>query len=195
MIKIHKRLLEAFEKTYTTEDILSVISEIKDKSTNDEVEINQDLPVDTHNVVTTSTEVKSVAIPDAIIEFVKYLEGVVIRLKELHWNTENNAEHYLISDLIETTTMFEDNFVESCMGITGERIKTGDITPKIPDDIVLKDVIEELTDTVLTMRASIDCDCCDKECNINKNEYFGIVSILDDYIQFLNKKQYQETLK
>ena len=58
-----------------------------------------------------------------IIDYICDLHGYLIRLKEIHWSTDNNAEHLLCDEIMDDIRDNEDKFMESAMGLYDSRIK------------------------------------------------------------------------
>lgn len=195
--KKHKMLLEAFEDSYTPEDLLNTIQQIKSEHSDSEKEsISKKSKLSSEKTSVDDTEasndiksrkisVSETGISEVTLNYIKFLEGSRIRLMELHWSTENKSEHLLTDELMEEVEAFEDNFAEETMGILGVRIRVGDITPTISDKKTTCDVLNNLIDSTLIMRASYEDDV----------KYLGIVSLIDDFLHFLNKCKYLETLK
>lgn len=195
--KRHKMLLEAFEDTYTPEDLLNTIQQIKSERKDSKKEntdknsvsaigkIVSDDSVEHVKSDSKETVVSETSISEAILDYIKFLEGSRIRLRELHWSTTNKSEHLLTDSLMEEVEKFEDEFAEELMGILGVRIKVGDINAEIPDKKSTLDILDNLTDSTLVMRASLEDDV----------RYLGTISLIDDFLHILNKSKYLETLK
>lgn len=195
--KRHNMLLEAFEDTYTPEDLLNTIQQIKSERNNSKKEnkgkisastiekIVSDDTVEHNEVESRETDISETSISEAILDYIKFLEGSRIRLRELHWSTTNKSEHLLTDSLLEEVEKFEDEFAEEVMGILGVRIKVGDINAEIPDKKSTVDILDNLADSTLVMRASLEDDV----------RYSGIISLIDDFLHVLNKSKYLETLK
>ena len=45
------------------------------------------------------------------------MHGYLIRIKEIHWNTNNNAEHLLCDEIQDCIADCEDRFTEGVMGM------------------------------------------------------------------------------
>ena len=70
---------------------------------------------------------------NCVLEFIKFLEGARIRMRELHWQAERNSEHKLTDDIISTLESTEDSIAEDFMGICNFRIKVGQVVPVMPE--------------------------------------------------------------
>ena len=85
-----RRLLEAFEEKYTPQELLTAIQEIKTKGN---LIGSPAIVVDSNNTVGTS-------LPEAILLYIKKLEGYRIRLREIHWSAESKSRHELSDSLM-----------------------------------------------------------------------------------------------
>ena len=174
-----RRLLEAFEEKYTPQELLTAIQEIKTKGS---LAGSPAIVVDSNNTVGTS-------LPEAILLYIKKLEGYRIRLREIHWSAESKSRHELSDSLMSMLADYEDSIAEEAMGIFGVRVKVGDIVPAMPEGRDLKSILKSLTDDTLTLLASLEPS--EGEPTIPSG---GIPSVLEDIIHDLNKSKYLETL-
>ena len=174
-----RRLLEAFEEKYTPQELLTAIQEIKTKGN---LVGSPAIAVDSNTTVGTS-------LPEAILLYIKKLEGYRIRLREIHWSAENKSKHELSDSLMSMLADYEDSIAEEAMGIFGVRVKVGDIVPAMPEGRDLKSILKSLTDDTLTLLASLEPS--EGEPTIPSG---GIPSVLEDIIHDLNKSKYLETL-
>ena len=174
-----RRLLEAFEEKYTPQELLTAIQEIKTKGS---LSGSPAFVVDSNNTVGTS-------LPEAILLYIKKLEGYRIRLREIHWSTENKSKHELSDNLMSMLADYEDSIAEEAMGIFGIRVKVGDIVPEIPEGRDIKSILTSVTNDTLTLLASLEPS--EGETSIPSG---GIPSILEDILHDLNKSKYLETL-
>ena len=117
------------------------------------------------------------------IEFICNLHGYLIRLKEIHWNTENNAEHLLCDEILDDLSDCQDRFTESVMGLSDSHFKIGDLVPYLPNSEKLIPMLKELEKEILEFRKTF-----------NENES-GLVNILDDMLESCGKYKYRATQK
>ena len=122
---------------------------------------------------------------DAVFDFIKYIEGVRIRLREIHWSTERHSKHILTDDIIATLEDVEDNIAEDFMGICGCRIQVGAVVPTIPSETDLSELLANLNHNVITLCGSIE----------NDSMYGGIVNELEDLMHKISKWKYLATFK
>lgn len=115
------------------------------------------------------------------VEFICTLHGYLIRLKELHWNTDNNAEHLLCDDISEELADCEDRFTECAMGLAGVHFKVGDLVPYIPNSESLIPMLKELEGDIQTFRKNL------------KDVESGLINVLDDMLEACGKYKYRAT--
>jgi hypothetical protein len=169
--KNDKILLEGLEEKYGKEMLAKIISAMA---------AGNQVPVEEAD-----TEEKAVPAEDNVLKYIMYLEGVRIRLRELHWQAEKHSEHILTDDIIGKLESTEDAIAENLMGICGFRIKVGQICPIMTEQTDLKSVLVEIAERTLELEASLEYD----------KTFTGISNILEDLSDFLNKSKYLETLK
>lgn len=118
------------------------------------------------------------------INFICSLHGYLIRLKEIHWNTNNNSEHLLCDEISDCLSDCEDRFTECAMGLSGTHFKIGDLKPMLPNSEELIPMLKELEKEVIEMEGKLTA----------KNES-GLINILDDLLENCNKYKYRATQK
>lgn len=117
-----------------------------------------------------------------ILDYVCDLHGYLIRLKEIHWSTDNNAEHLLCDEIMDDIRDTEDRFMESAMGLYSSKIKIGQLKPYLPNSTGLSQMLNELKTETVSMRKKL-----------TKPEESGLVTILDDILSFIGKYLYRAT--
>lgn len=178
----HRKLLEEFEDVYSPQDILNTISQIKEKNRESIVSAETSDDQETINEADSTFS--------KVTEFISFIEGVKIRMRELHWAAEKRAEHVLTDSVLDILTKFEDEFAESCMGIFEERIKVGDIKSVLPEETNVPDLLDAITAETIDLRLIFD--------EIKKEDfrkYSGLLSLIDDFLQEIDKSKYLETLE
>ena len=169
-----RKLMEEFEQKYTPQQLMNAMQAIKGNLSNGQL---TDEELDTSDVGT--------SIPEAILLYIRKLEGYRIRLRELHWSAVKKSEHELTDTLMSELTDYEDSIAEESMGIFGVRIKVGDIVPVMPKSVDTKTLLVNLNSDTLTLLASLE----------NEDSIFGgIPSILEDILHDVNSSRYLETL-
>ena len=109
------------------------------------------------------------------VDFVCALHGYLIRLKEIHWNTNENSTHLLCDEIDDDIHECEDRFMECCMGMEGKHFEIGKLLPMLPNSKELIPMLKEL------------------EKDIPENG--GLFNILDDMQECCNKYKYRATQK
>lgn len=117
------------------------------------------------------------------VDFICVLHGYTIRLKELHWNTNNNAEHLLCDEILDNLFECEDRFTECAMGLSDSHFKIGNLKPYLPNSNDLKAMLNELEKDILDFRKTL-----------KENEY-GLTNVLDDMLESCGKYKYRCTQK
>lgn len=159
--------------------------------------INEDFfPQDIANVLNSyglSAETKSEDIikdaaspQEAILNYLRFLEGARINLKEIHWSTKYTKTHKNVSsDMIAMLDSVQDSIAEDMQGFYGVRIQVGGLVP-----IMCK--IESLSELIDTLRKkTIDI----KQSILNVDGLAGVVSILDGLIHDINVSGYLESME
>lgn len=118
------------------------------------------------------------------IDFVCAIHGYLIRLKEIHWNTDNNSEHVLCDEIENDLHDCEDRFMECCMGMEDEHFPIGKLLPMLPNSNDLKEMLKELEKDILDLKKKL-----------TGPENGGLFNILDDMQECCNKYKYRATQK
>lgn len=118
------------------------------------------------------------------IDFICSIHGYLIRIKEIHWNTSCNAEHLLCDEVQDCLMGCEDEFAECCMGIEGKHFQIGKLLPMLPNSESLPSLLKELEKDILSMK---------KKCNDTTES--GLINVLDEMMQQVNKFKYRATQK
>lgn len=166
MLRNDRVLLESLEDKYGTDAIATAIIAIANNQNG-------------------FSEKNNFSPEEAVLEYVKYIEGVRIRLREIHWSTERHSKHILTDDIISSLEEMEDNIAEDLMGICGFRIKVGQIVPTMTNLVDLGELLNELHEKTIELCASIE-----------ENDMFtGIVNELEDLMHNIGKWKYLATFK
>lgn len=118
------------------------------------------------------------------MEFICSLHGYMIRIKEIHWNTESNALHLLCDDIEDELYELEDRFAECAMGIEGKKVKIGQLMPMLPNAENIMPMLRELEEETISMKKKLD-----------DNKEGGLINIMDDLLEMTNKYKYRCTQK
>ncbi len=118
------------------------------------------------------------------IDFVCALHGYLIRVKEIHWNTNSNAEHLLCDEIEDDIHDCEDRFMECVMGMTGSKFPIGKLLPMLPNSTDLIGMLKEFEKDILDIKKKL-----------TGPENGGLFNILDDMQECANKYKYRATQK
>lgn len=118
------------------------------------------------------------------IDFICSLHGYLIRVKEIHWNTDNNAEHKLCDEIQDCVAECEDRFTECLMGMDGEHFKVGDLKPMLPNAKELIPMLKELEGEVIAMLKGF-----------SDVRTHGLTNVLEELLENVNKFKYRATQK
>ena len=116
------------------------------------------------------------------VNFICEIHGYLIRVKEIHWNTDSNSEHLLCDDFHKELLDLEDEFAEVCMGLEGKKFDIGKLLPLVPNATKFTSVLSEFEQDILKIKKQT-----------SDNKYGGINSILDDMLALVNKYKYRAT--
>lgn len=118
------------------------------------------------------------------VDFICSLHGYLIRIKEIHWNTDSNAEHLLCDEVQDCIAGCEDRFTECLMGMNDEHFKIGDLKPMLPRATELKAMLNELEGEIV-----------DFEEKLTSKKDGGLTNVLDELLENVNKFKYRSTQK
>lgn len=117
------------------------------------------------------------------VDYICSLYGYLIRLQEIHWNTNYNSAHMLCDEIYDLIKDNMDRFAECAQGIENTHFKIGDLKPMLPNATNLKGMIEELSKETHGLRRTLD----------KAEENTGLVNILDDILEACGKYSYRST--
>ena len=112
-------------------------------------------------------------------------EGYHQMLKGIHWQTDNKSEHLLADDMDSSVLDFEDKMAENIMGYLGEKFRTGELKTMLPESDTLKTLLDEMENDIISFIEEIGDD----------KKLDGIVNIIDDFLEDINKWKYLATIR
>jgi len=113
-----------------------------------------------------------------LISIVNCLFGSYLRIREIHWNTHNQATHNLTNTLMPDIIDYSDAIIELISGIS-ERPGYDILKPIIPSTKDLKQILQALVVKIETV-----------QCVLEEPSFRGVNKTLDDLIADLNKWVY-----
>lgn len=168
-------LRDLFEE-FSIEDIVSALNS---HSVNTEMENTKSTDYEL------SVENELMQPEEAILNFIKRIEGIRINLKEIHWNTTKTKTHNIANDFMYILDTLQDEIAEDMQGFFKYRIKIGDLTPIESHLLTIEDIINDILGNTITLKASI----------LNTKGLDGIVSLLDNFMHQVNKLGYLENME
>lgn len=122
---------------------------------------------------------------EVILNFLSALEGYHQRLKEIHFSTLNKSEHLLVDDMDGDVLEYQDRIAEVSMGCLNTRFGIGDLKTLVPSAKNTEDLVKELLGDIESLIAKLS----------DSKKYNGIINVLDDFTESVNKWNYLRTLK
>ena len=91
-----------------------------------------------------------------------------------------------IEDLKRLSVLdFEDKMAENIMGYLGEKFRTGELKTMLPESDTLKTLLDEMENDIISFIEEIGDD----------KKLDGIVNIIDDFLEDINKWKYLATIR
>lgn len=134
------------------------------------------------NIVNYAQSNENSGIRKVIIDLINIIEACTRSLKGIHWNAETMAVHNLSDEVIEYLIEVEDTLAETMMGAESTRIMSSDLT-------AVNINVENLEQALEYVMVGVD-DAYDAISAIQGNRYNGLMSVLDDISQNIDKFRY-----
>lgn len=116
---------------------------------------------------------------ERVLTFVNELYGSYLKLKEIHWNTYSKSIHLLIDEINDDILDYIDDITENIMGLEDTRFGYNVIDPNIPNTADHKAILKVLSAKAENLKSWMTA-----------GRYAGIVNILDDFAQTMNRYIY-----
>lgn len=117
-----------------------------------------------------------------IVDLISFLHNAQLPVREIHWNTRNNALHLLTDETIDELLDWEDRLAETYLGSNDRELKINDTKPSSEE---FKGIMEELSDMAAKTRESFG----------NEKQYENINAVLDDILETTKKNIYRGEFK
>lgn len=115
-----------------------------------------------------------------IIDLISFLHNAQLPLREIHWNTRNNALHLITDETIKDLFEWEDTLAEAFISDTKINVKINSTKPNSNEfSSILKELIN-LTNSIKT--------------SMNESDN-GICAVIDDILEGCNKYLYRGEFK
>jgi len=187
--RVNTSLSKLFEE-FSPEDVAEIMNDYPVKANNiadkqDEIDKdNKRAKIDKDNLDIFGED-EPLSPHEAILNFLKNLEGIRINLKELHWNTLATKTHNITSKFMSAIDEMEDEIAEDMQGFYKVRIKIGQLTPIEWHLNELAEIISTTLQQTIILKASI----------VHVHGLDGVVSILDEFMHKMNTYGYLEMME
>ena len=114
-----------------------------------------------------------------VVDLISFLHNAQLPVREIHWNTRNNALHLLTDETIDELLDWEDRLAETYLGGNGGELK---INEKKPESSEYEGIMNNLIDLANEVRESLG----------DNKEYDNINAIIDETA---NKNLYRGEFK
>lgn len=113
-----------------------------------------------------------------IVDLISFLHNAQLPLREIHWNTRNNALHLLTDETIDNLFEWEDTLAEAFISSKSLNLKINDTKPSSSEDF--KSIMNELIELATSVK------------NISDN---AVCAVVDDILEKANKYLYRADFK
>ena len=117
-----------------------------------------------------------------VADLISFLHNAQLPVREIHWNTRNNALHLLTDETIDELLDWEDRLAETYLGGNGGELK---INEKKPESSEYDGIMNDLIDLANEVRESLG----------DNREYGNINAIIDEILETANKNLYRGEFK
>ena len=117
-----------------------------------------------------------------IVDLISFLHNAQLQVREIHWNTRNNALHLLTDETIDELLDWEDRLAETYLGSNGGELKINDTKPSGEE---FKGIMNDLIELANDVRDALG----------DKKEYDNVNAIIDEILETANKNLYREEFK
>ena len=127
-------------------------------------------------------EVEGEASNGKIVDLISFLHNAQLPVREIHWNTRNNALHLLTDSAIDELLDWEDRLAETYLGSNDRELKINDTKPSSSE---FKGIMEELSDLATEVKESFG----------DSKQYENINAVLDEVLEATKKNIYRSDFK
>ena len=113
-----------------------------------------------------------------VVDLISFLHNAQLPVREIHWNTRNNALHLLTDETIDELLDWEDRLAETYLGSNGGELK---INEKKPSGTEFDGIMNDLIDLANEVRSAMG----------DKKEYDNVNAIIDEILETANKNLYR----
>ena len=117
-----------------------------------------------------------------IVDLISFLHNAQLPIREMHWNTRNNALHLLTDETIGELLDWEDRLAETYLGVSGGELK---INEKKPESSEFKGMMDDLISLATEVKENFG----------DKKEYENVNAVIDEILEAANKNIYRSEFK
>ena len=118
-----------------------------------------------------------------IVDLISFLHNAQLPVREIHWNTRNNALHLLTDETIDELLDWEDRLAETYLGSNLGELKINETKPESSEDF--KSIMEELVDLANEVKDGFG----------DSNEYDNVNAVIDEILETAKKNIYRAEFK
>lgn len=125
---------------------------------------------------------------NSTVELINFLFGVNIKIKELHWKTDNDIIHQQLGRLESKISYFLDSCAEIVLSLNSrDDLNTGSLQAEPIPVNEPHELISLINNRTIKFKTYIE--------SLNDNNYAGLMSKIDDFISNINVIKYRLELK
>lgn len=117
-----------------------------------------------------------------IVDLISFLHNAQLPVREIHWNTRNNALHLLTDETIDELLDWEDRLAETYLGGNGGELKINETKPESAE---FESIMNDLIDLANEVRESVG----------DNKDYDNVNAIIDEILETANKNLYRGEFK
>lgn len=117
-----------------------------------------------------------------VVDLISFLHNTQLPVREIHWNTRNNALHLLTDETIDELLDWEDRLAETYLGVNDQELKINGTKPSSEE---FKGIMEDLIDLANEVRDGLG----------DGNEHDNVNAIIDEILETANKNIYRGEFK
>ena len=119
---------------------------------------------------------------EKVVDLISFLHNAQLPVREIHWNTRNNALHLLTDESLDELLDWEDRLAETYLGGNGGELKINDTKPSAEE---FKGIMKELSDLATEVKENFG----------DSKKYDNINAVLDEILETAKKNTYRADFK
>lgn len=123
------------------------------------------------------------AIDNKIIDLISLLHNAQLPLREIHWNTRENALHLTTDETIDDLFEWEDTLAEAFISNKNITLKINETKPSSNDNF--ETIVKDLVDLASEIKSDIS----------DNKSYDSVCAVIDEIIETSNKHLYRGQFK